>query len=296
MHHDQTTRRRVLRRLLLALLAAALPRTARAQEVVAVIGSEQRPYRETYESAQAAFGKAVPVLPLGWDIPDETKVVLAFGGKAALQRYSSRVTLIYAIAPGVLVGRKTHDGPSIKIMMEPEPDALLRVLTAIQPRLKRLAVLWSGAVRAASAERLAKAGAARGVAVVSERLEDGDELPGKLRGLKGRVDAIWLPPDPMFINARNFETIKRFSYDNDVPFYAPTEGLAEQGATAGASVSFAEMGRTMAAAAKAALAGAGSPGEIYSGKVHVSINAAAAAAAALAVPAEAVKTADRVIP
>lgn len=296
MRADSTTRKKVLRRLLIALLALASSRTAFAQEAVAVIGSEQRPYRETYESFQAAFGKAVPVLPPGEDIPGETKVVLAFGGKAALQRYPGRVALIYAIAPGVLVGRKTHDGPSIKVMMEPEPDALLRALAALQPKLKRLAVLWSGSFRAASSERLVKAGAARGVAVSSERLEDADELPGKLRGLKGRVDAIWLPPDPLFINARNFETVKRFSYDNDVPFYVPTEGLAEQGATAGVSVSFAEMGRTMAAAAKAVLAGAGSPGEIYSGKVHVSLNITAAAAAELAVPAEAAKAADRVIP
>lgn len=296
MKPDSTTRKTVPRRLLIALLALASFPAARAQEVAAVIGAEQRPYRETYESFQAAFGKPVPVLPPGEPLPDETKVVVAFGGKAALQRYPARVALIYAIAPGVLVGRKTHDGPSIKIMMEPEPDALLRALTALQPKLKRLAVLWSGAFRAAGVERLVKAGAARGVVVSPERIEDADELPGKLRGLKGRVDAIWLPPDPMLINARNFETVKRFSYDNDVPFFAPTEGLAEQGATAGVSVSFAEMGRIMAAAAKAALAGAGSPGEIYSKKVHVSLNLTAAAAAELAVPAEASKAADRVIP
>src|SRR3989338_735343 len=121
--------------LLLALLLGAPSGEALAQEAVAVMGSEQRPYRETYDSFQAAFGKVVPVLAPGADIPDEAKVVLAFGGKAALRRYPGRVALIYAIAPGVLVGRKTHGGPSIKIMMEPEPDALLRSLKAIQPKL-----------------------------------------------------------------------------------------------------------------------------------------------------------------
>lgn len=269
---------------------------ARAQEVLAVIGAEQRPYRETYEGFQAAFGKTVPVLPFGEEIPPETKIVLAIGGKAALQRYPGRVALIYAIAPGVMVGRKTHDGPSIKVKMEPEADALLRALTGLQPKLKRLAVLWSSASQAASAERLVKAGRARGIAVSSEKLDDGDALPGLLRDLKGRVDAIWLQPDPLLISARNFDTIKHFSYDNDVPFYAPTEGLVEQGATAGVSVSFPEMGRTMAAAAKAVLAGAAPSGEMHSGKARVAVNRSAAAEAELVVPDEALKAADKVFP
>lgn len=285
-----------IKKVVVGALVAFHSGAARAQEVVAVIGAEQRPYRETYEGFQAAFGKAVPVLPLGEDIPAETKVVLAIGGKAALQRYPGRVALIYAIAPGVQIGRKTHDGTSIKVKMEPEPDALLSALTAIQPKLKRLAVLWVSASQGTSAERLVKEGGTRGVAVSSEKLDDGDALPGKLRDLKGRVDAIWLQPDPLLINARNFDTIKHFSYDNGVPFYVPTEGLVEQGATAGVSVSFAEMGRTMAAAAKAVLAGAAPSGEMHSGKTRVAVNRSAAAEAELVVPDETLKAADKVYP
>lgn len=285
-----------MKRLLIAVLVSALTGAARAQEVVAVLGSEQRPYRETLDSFQAAFGAGVPVLPLGAPVPAAAKIVLAFGGKAAVQRYPARVTLIYAIAPGVLVDRKTHGGPAIKIMMDPEADALLGRLSTIQPGLKRLAVLWSSPIRAASAERVVQKGAARGVAVSAERLEDSDGLPGRLRDLKGKVDAIWLPPDPLLINARNFEILKGFSYGSGIPFYVPTEGLAEQGAAAAVSVTYEEMGRAMAAAATAALGGASLPAESYSARVRVSVNRAAAAEAGLAVPAEALKTADKVFP
>lgn len=283
-------------RLLIALLFAAAAGAARAQEVVAVLSSDQRAYRETFESFQAAFGKAVPVLALGENVPAETKVVAAFGGKAAVQRYAGRVTLIYAIAPGLRVGRSTHDGRSIKIMMEPEPGILLGSLNAIQPKLKRLAVLWSSVSRTAGAAHLIETGAERGVAVSAERLEEPGDLPERLRELHGKVDAIWLAPDPLLINARNFEIIKRFSYDNDIPFYVPTEGLAEQGAPAAVSVTYAEMGRTMAVAAKAALGGAASPAEIYSPKIRVSVNRTAAAEASLSVPAEALQAADKVFP
>lgn len=290
--------KRAFKRLLLALLSATLAGAASAQEIVAVLGSDMRPYRETFASCQAAFGRAVPVLPLGAEIPDSAKVVLAFGAKAAIEPYPGRVTLIYAIAPGLLVTRKTHPGPSVKIKMEPEAGALLGRLREIQPGLKRLAVLWTrtSAVRAADAERLVRMGAARGVAVSSERLDDAGDLPDRLRALEGRIDAIWLPPDPLLISAGNFDILKHYSYDNDVPLYAPTAGLAEQGATAGVSVTYEEMGRTMAAAAKAALSGAALTADLHSEKVHVSINRVAAAEADLEIPAEALRFADKVFP
>lgn len=281
---------------LIALFVAAQCGAARAQEIVAVLGSEQRPYREAYEGFSAAFGKPVPILAIGEAIPGETKIVLAFGAKAAVQSYPGRITLIHAIVPGWTIDRKTHDGRSIRVMMVPEAGALLGGLKAIQPGLKRLAVLWSSASQAASAQRLVEMGAARGLTVTAERLEDPGGLPVRLRELMGRVDAIWLSPDPLLINAGNFETIKRFSYDNNVPIYAPTMGLAEQGATAAVSVTYAEMGRTMAGAAKAVLSGAQAPAEAYSARAHVSVNRAAAAAVELTVPAEALRSADKVFP
>lgn len=278
-----------------AILLAASAGTAGAQEVVAVLASEHRAYRETYERFQAAFGKAVPIIPLGEKVPDSAKIVAAFGGKAAMRRYPAQVALIYAVVPGLLVG-DTHRGPSIKIMMEPEADPLLGALTTLQPKLKRLAVLWSSESRAANMANLVERGAARGVAVTAERLEDPDALPDRLRELHGRVDAIWLSPDPLLINAKNFEMIKHFSYGNGVPFYVPTEGLAELGAPAGVSVTYAEMGRTMAGAVKILLRGEKPPAKVYSAKISVCVNRAAAAAAALSVPADVLKAVDKVFP
>lgn len=284
-----------MKRFMAALLLAASAGTARAQEVVAVLASEQRAYRETYESFQAAFGKAVPLIPLGEQVPDSAKVVAAFGGKAAVQRYPARVALVYAVVPGLIV-KGTHGGPSIKIMMEPEAEPLLGALTALQPKLKRLAVLWSSESRAANMATLVERGAARGVAVSASRLAGPDALPGRLRELHGKVDAIWLSPDPMLINAKNFEIIKQFSYANRIPFYAPTQGLAEQGAPAGVSVAFAEMGRTMAGAVKTVLRGEKASAEVYSAKLSVCVNRTAAAAAALSVPPEVLTAADKVFP
>lgn len=277
------------------VLLASFSQPAAAQEVVAVLASEQRAQRETYVSFQAIFGKPVPVVPMGEDIPEGTKVVVAFGGKAAIQRYPAGVTLIYAIAPGLVVGPKTHDGRSIKVMMEPEAGALLQALQGLQPKLKRLTVLWSSAIRGSAVERLVKLGVARGIVVSPERLEHARDLPDRLRRLDGKMDAIWLPPDPLLINESSFDILKHYSYDNDIPFYAPTEGLAELGATAALVVSYREMGRQAAAAAKAVLDGGDVAAELYSDKVSVTVNRAAAEKAELIVPAEALNSADKVL-
>jgi ABC-type uncharacterized transport system substrate-binding protein len=279
-------------------LAAAMAATGpvSAQEVVAVLASDQRAQRETFESFQAAFGKAVPLLPLGEAPPAAVKVVLAFGGKAALQDYPRRAAVVYAIAPGALVERGARGGPAVKVMMEPEPAALLAALTSLQPGLKRLAVPWTSAPRAAGVRRLIKIGAARGVELYARRLEDEEALPRWLRGLEGKVDAIWLPPDPLLINAKTFAVLKHYSYDNDVPLYVPTEGLAEQGATAAVSVSYGEMGLMMAEAARSVLADRAVPAELYASRVRVCVNRSAAEAAALHVLPEALKAADRVLP
>lgn len=280
----------------LALLLAALPAAAAAQEVVAVLGADLKPYREAYESFQEKLGRPVPLLPLGAALPKETKVVAAFGGKAAVQRYPARVALVYGVAPGLQVGPDVHDGVTVKVAMEPAAGAVIENLRQVQPGLKKLSVLWSNDAFEADAEELKKAGAADGIEVDSERVEDLADLASILRRLKGADRAIWMTPDPLMITPRNFETIRQFSYGNGVPFYAPTEGLAERGAVAAVSADYAQIGRTAAAAAAALLSGESQPARVHVSAVTLSVNLSAAKAAAIVVPPEALKRAAKVYP
>lgn len=280
-----------------ALLSLAGARS-RAQEVVAVLSSDAGVYRQAYASLQSAFGKAVPLLPVEGNVhlPKDTKVVVAFGGKAAGKRYPDRVTLIYGIAPGLEVDRDSLDGKSIRIPMEPEAAALLASLIKIQPTLKKLAILWSGETFESSARTLAAAGRTMSVAVESERLDDPADLPATLRKLNGRVDAIWLPADPQVINSKNFETLKRFSYGNGIPLYVPTRGLAAGGGMAAVSFSHEEIGRMAAKTAKRVLAGDDMSADAYAERSEISINLTAAKETSIRIPPAVVENADRVFP
>ena len=279
--------------LLALLLVVAAP--ARAQDVVVVLGSDLAPYREAYEGFVTAFGEPVELLTLGGKPPKGARVVVAFGGKAALQRYPTGVTLVYGLAPGVRAEREPGEARAVKIPMEPAPAALLGRLGALQPGLKRLAVLWASKGGEESVARLVQDGSARGVEVLSERLESADDLPAALRRLRGKADALWLPPDPLLINARNFDIIKRYAYDNDVPFYVPTEALAEKGAAAAVSVGYSDAGRAAAAAARAVLTGKPPTEDVFAG-ARVSVNRSAAAECGLVLPAVALKGVDKVYP
>ncbi len=283
-------------RVLLTAAFFAVAGAARATETVAVLSSGLSSYQEGYAAFKSTLGSPVELLPLGARLPKDAKVVVAFGGKAALQKYPDAVTLIYAFAPSIEVRADTHDGPTTRIWMMPELPLLLQKLTEVQPGLKRLGVIWSSEGQEPIMERLPAAGHAQGLAIVIVRISGDDELPDALRRLKGRIDALWLPADPLVVNATNFELIKHYSYDNDIPFYAPIEGLAEKGAVATVSVAPAELGRAAAAAARDALGGKAPPAAIFPPLARLAVNLSAARECELSVPPGVVKAADKVFP
>lgn len=280
----------------LAAAAGLLATASAAQDVVAVLGADLRPYHEAYERFQEKLGRPVPVLPAGAAIPGSVKVVVAFGGKAAVQSYPERVALVYGVAPGLEVGPETHDGVTVQIPMQPAASVLLENLRAVQPKLKRLAVLWASDAFEADVAELGKAGEAAGIEIVSERVDGAGALPSALRRLGGRADAVWLTADPLLINAENFETVRQFSRANAIPFYAPTEGLAEHGAVASVSVSYADIGRAAAAVVARLLAGETPPAKVRVGGASLAVNLAAAKDIGVAVPDETVRRAAKVFP
>lgn len=283
---------------LAALLAALPPRPASAQEVVAVLSSDLRPYREAYQALQDSLGRRVPVLPLGEEVrpPPSAKVVVAFGGKAALARYPPRVALVYAVAPGIDVSPSDRGGVSVKVPMEPEPSVLLGALRRLKPGLKRLGVPWSSDGVAPTIESLKKAGRELSIQVDAPRLEDPAELPARLRELRTTADALWIPPDPALINARDFATIRQFCRDNGIPFFAPTQGLVEQGADASVSVGYAEIGRAAAGAARTHLDGGSLPVDVYAARPEIGVSASAAKRLGWKTPDEILRAADKVFP
>jgi hypothetical protein len=259
-----------MRRLLLAalLLLPAGPAGAAVAPVVAVLSSDLGAYSQALRGFEAGFGGKVPVSTMGQGVTvaPETKVVVAFGGRAAARPYPKGTLVISCLAPG-LPGEPDDGGTRVR--MVPLPEKLLGGIRDAQPMAKALAVLWSNPGFDEYALALKKAGAKLGLEIVRVDLADEDELPSRLRALRGEADAIWLAPDPELLNERSFAILRQFSRSTRLPLYVPTAELVKEGATAAVAVSFFEAGRVAGLAARRALAGETLPPRIFADKVEL---------------------------
>ena len=285
---------------LLLTLCLLLAKPVQAQEVVAVLSSELEPYLQAYDGFREKLGYPVPIVSLSAGQPrigDRTRVVVAFGSKAAQEKYPDDVVLIYCMAPGTIPKEDGRSGPTVHVSMLPQAELLMGTLKEIQPQMQRLAVCWMlegfGTYRA----RMAEVANGMGVELAGRPLESVDELPDWLRARMGeQVDALWLPPDPLLINAQSFAILREFSRANDVPLYAPTAGFVAEGAVASVAVSFAQVGQKAAALVGQVLAGEELPLDVYPEECEISLNLEAAADSGLRVPEEVIGRADKVMP
>ena len=279
-------------RLLAAAMAFAGAGTARAADILAVLSSDSGHYRQAYEWFQAAWGSSVPVVLLGEGVPAGAHdAVVAFGSRAALYEGPLHPLLVTCLAPGA---HPQLLGEQLRIDLLPDPARLAAGLNKLLPRMTALRVLWSSEYEREDVEELTAAAQARGIVVLSERIDDPEDLPARVRAFSGRADALWLMPDPALVNAQNFKTLREYSKAARVPFLAPTEGLAEKGATATLAVSFADIGRSAAAALKARLRGERMPAHVHPDGLVVTVNAAAAREIGMALTAA--NGVDRTLP
>lgn len=282
---------------LAAILLLVCASTARAADatVAAVFSSESGPYQEALSGFDETVGTVPQTVFLSnadAKLPESAKVVVTFGAKAALKGYPSGTALVYAMAPALELDRE-----ATAIRMEPEPDVLLSCVHRIAPNVKRLGIVWQSARYGKYVASVRKLGESRTISIEDAPVGDDRSLPDALRSLYGKIDALWLPPDPLLINAQTLPVLLDFSRANRVPLFAPTAGLVEQGATASIGPDFKEIGRAAGRAAREALEGPAKRNrQVYAARVEIVLNQAAAKEIGLTFPDEALHAADRVLP
>lgn len=277
----------------LVLLLAAAPGTAEPPpRVLVVMSAETGPYREAVAGIMEVLGTdasaVVAVAPPR--VPEDVTVVVTLGARASSWKYPARVLLIHTLTPGLQSDRLR----GIRVAMSPEPAALLDKLLALQPSCRRLGVPYQSAEAAAYAAELARAGSAHGLFVDALDVGEGEDLPDVLRRLWGDVDALWVPPDPLLVNATNLATLVQFARANRIPLYVPTTGLIGLGGTAAVAPSFRELGRRSAQAASAPRGEESAV--LYPRIVETVVSRKEAAAAGLTLVEAGLGKADRVLP
>jgi putative tryptophan/tyrosine transport system substrate-binding protein len=285
---------------LLAFLYPVSPVLGTDESVVAVLSSPSAPYREAFEGFQEAFGRTIPSVTLSEKEPkisSRTRVIVAIGGKAALYRqYPEQALLIYCLAPGIRVKPSDHRGPLLKVHTNPAVPITLAKFKELQPGLKRLGILWSSDSIKDYFLNKSDIASNLGIEMISEHVANARELPDRLRSLKGRVDALWIPPDAAMVTPDNFSTIKGFALANQIPFYVPSDGLVEQGAVASVYSSFKDIGALAAKMAHQALQGKLQIDTVFPETLGYGINLTSARQCHMTFSDKTVKQAGKVVP
>jgi len=280
------------------LLGAICLSCSPAQEALAVLSSGSGSYKESLAGFEKEWGRPAASVNLansGLKIPAAADIIAAFGSKAAVKPYPDNIPLIYW-APGLDPGQIDHAGVTIKVRLLPRPGILISRLKELQPGLKELRALFISGSFTQFIGDMRAAGAPLGIAVRAEKLPAADALPERLRAMNPKPDALWLPPDPVLINAQTFTTLKEYSWGNGVPLYSGSAGLVELGATASVAAGFGEIGRVTAKAAKEVLAGNGGKEEVYPEEIETAVNLTAAAKTGVVFSADFLKTVQKVFP
>ena len=270
------------------LLFFAAPAYGAAPEnTVAVLSMNSGAYLEAFSAFQAAYGGEVAYYDLSSQKPEldkATKLLLTFGGKAANYPYPGGINIIYCLAPGLLLKPSAREARSVSIALVPDLSATFSKIKAIQPGLKRLHVFWASSGYSHYEQAVKDAGARSSIQVTTFRLEGPASLPAALRRALGEADAIWLPPDPLIVTRENLLILREFSWENRFPFYGSTKSMTREGAVASFGISFAEMGKAAARAAKTLNNGGPLPETVFPEKTETTLNAAAAAKLGLEFP------------
>lgn len=173
-------------------------------------------------------------------------VVLAVGGKAA---QLARIEIVDQPVVFCMVlnleasGLPTANMTGV-LMTIPSEQQLASMRTVI-PTLQRVGLLYSPefASFAIQAQRAAKN---LELTLVATPIADQQEVPGILRALLPRVEALWLLRDPQVVNAESLNFLIRTALDFNVPVFGFASGLMRHGALATLSLDYRQVGRQAA--------------------------------------------------
>jgi len=172
------------------------------------------------------------------DLP--TLVAFAFGGGGASAAASPRATTVpLAVSPAQQVSIIKRSLPSIM-------DA---------PRQPRLGVLYDPSLSAALVAECSAAASAAGLTLVKAPVARREDVAEAARDLIGRVEALWLIPDPTAVTPQSFRFLVQLSLANKVPLIGFSEGMARAGAVLAIQADYSEAGLRAGLAARKMLDG-----------------------------------------
>jgi putative ABC transport system substrate-binding protein len=242
---------------LLTAFVLVAPAPAHAGSVVLLRSSAL----EAYQSAAQGFHRAYasgPVLDLSWDEMDSKEIerritdahpdaIVAVGLRAAAfcREWKPRLPLVYCAVQNPeehdLVGAEIT-GVRIEVTTEDELAALRQAV----PDARRVGFFYGPVAGAHALDRARAAARASGIDLVEAPVNDLGELAQTARDLAPRVDAFWMPADPVLSTYEAFHFLLELSLRARRPLFVFSDALVRAGAYAGLGPDYERAGERAA--------------------------------------------------
>jgi putative ABC transport system substrate-binding protein len=184
------------------------------------------------------------------------KVVLAVGklaAKAAVEHLPG-IPLVYCM---VMYPKKSGikgpkvTGVSLNIPMIKQFESFRTVI----PNLKKIGLVYSNQTSSTLATEMKKAAGKLGMTLVEKKVADDKGVPNAIRELKGQIQGLYLPPDRKVVNRDAFQFIALFTFENNLPFMAPTSRFVKKGALIALMIDYEDLGKQAGEMTKKILGG-----------------------------------------
>jgi putative ABC transport system substrate-binding protein len=169
---------------------------------------------------------------------------------------------------------------------------------AVNPRARRIGVIYSSPGLGRQIDDARKAGSALGLELVVRQVGSLQLVPQAVRDLLGGaspVDALWVPPDPLLLEDETRRFVMQTAVQAGKPVYSSSASMVKEGALVSNSPELASIGQSAGDLVNRIVRGE-KPGRlaVVVPRSEVVINKRIADQLRLAIPAEALKAAQRV--
>jgi putative ABC transport system substrate-binding protein len=111
------------------------------------------------------------------------------------------------------------------------------------PSLKKVGLVYSGDLEDALVKEMKTASLKTSLLLVEKKVSGDAEVPSAIRDLKGKIDGLYLPPDRIVAKHDAFQFIALFTFENNLPFMAPTDRFVKKGALVALMIDYEEVGK-----------------------------------------------------
>ncbi len=259
------------------ILPTMCPAVAESGTIAVIKSDDLKPYSELLRGLKDSCGCTAREISLQGDdlqriLSSSPDAVVAIGTKA-FKKIKSLKNLPVIYTMSLPSEAAAAIGPNISgVSMDISPSIYFSTMSELFPTAKRIGLLYDPQNTGAFVQDAIKAAAAARIELKTVEVDDPSEVPAALEQLDGKIDLLWMLPDPTVVKTEAVEYLIRYSIHAGVPVFTFSRKYVEMGAVAALDVDPYDMGVQAGEIVRKLSAGEPGPLRVYARKTQLTIN------------------------